>query len=249
MPLIGFAIVVQILCAVHCVRSGSNRMWLMIIIFLSLPGCFAYLVFEVLPAYSGSRQARTLKHAAIRKLDPERDVRVAREALGLADTAANRIALADALVEAEAYPEALRHYEEALRKAPTQDRATQFKLARATLDAGKPEEARKLLEALPLSGSASENDRANLYLARAYQELGKNDEAIALYQDVGGRLPGGEAQCRQAALLLSIGRAHDAEPLLDEVQRRLKRIDRHERAANAQMYDWAQRTLAEIRTV
>jgi hypothetical protein len=249
MPLIGFSIVIQVLCAIHCMRSGANRTWLMIIIFLSLPGCFAYAILEILPQYTGSRQARLLKSAAIRKLDPERDVRIARESLALADTAANRIALADALVETEAYPEALGHYEEALRKAPSPDRTTQFKLARATLEGGNPADACKLLEALPASGSASENDRAALYLARAWQELGESEKALALYEDIGQRLPGGEAQCRQALLLIQVGRAHDAQPILEEVQRRVKRIDRHERAANAQMYDWAERTLSEIRTV
>jgi hypothetical protein len=221
----------------------------MVIIFLSLPGCFAYAVLEILPHYSNSRQARRLKSAAIRKLDPERDVRIAREALALADTAANRIALGDALVETEAYPEALRHYQEALRKAPSPDRATQFKLARATLEGGNPGEARRLLEELPASGAASENDRTSLYLARAYQELGEHEKALALYEDIGRRLPGAEAQCRMALLLIQLGRAHDAEPVLEEVQRRVKWIDRHERASKAQMYDWAARTLSEIRTV
>lgn len=249
MHLIALSILIQILCAVHCIRSRANQLWLMVIIFLSLPGCFAYAVLEILPQFSSGRQARRLKSAAIRKLDPERDVRIAREALAVADTAANHIALADALVETEAYSEALRHYDEALRKVPSPDRATQFKLARATLEGGNSAEARRLLEELPASGAASENDRASLYLARAYQEVGENEKALALYEDVGRRLPGGEAQCRMALLLIKLGRAHDAEPILEEVQRRMKWIDRHERARNAQMYDWAARTLSEIRTV
>lgn len=249
MHLIGLSIVIQVLCAIHCMRSGANRLWLTIIIFLSLPGCFAYAILEILPQYSNSRQARRLKSAAIRTLDPERDVRIAREALALADTAANRIALGDALVETEAYPEALRHYEEALRMVPSPDRTTQFKLARATLEGGNPAEARRLLEELPASGAASENDRASLYLARAYQGVGENEKALALYEDIGRRLPGGEAQCRMAQLLIELGRAHEAEPVLEEVQRRVKLIDRDQRARNAQMYDWAERTLSEIRRV
>ena len=49
MPIIGFSILVQILCAVHCVRNGRSGLWLTVIIFLSLPGCLAYAIFEILP--------------------------------------------------------------------------------------------------------------------------------------------------------------------------------------------------------
>ena len=61
-------------------------------------------------------------------------------------------------------------------------------------------------------------------------------------------MPGGEAQCRQAALLIALGRERDAVQPLIEVERRLQRLDRIERASHADMYDWAARTLAELRT-
>ena len=247
MPLIGISILVQILCAVHCVRNSRNSMWLMVIIFLSIPGCLAYAVFEVLPAYSGSRRVRIAKAAAIKKLDPERDVRMAREAVELADTAANRAALADALLAAGSGKEAAENYRFALAKMPTADRVTQFKLARAELEAGNARAARKILDELPLSGSPSENDRARLLLARALQELGEQDRALELYADVGARLPGGEAQCRRAAILLENGREEEAEQDLVEVERLMKRLDRLERNEHRDMYDWAARTLAELR--
>ena len=61
------------------------------------------------------------------------------------------------------------------------------------------------------------------------------------------RLPGAEAQCRQAALLIKLGRKSAALPVLAEVERRLKRLDPGERAKDADMYDWAMRSLAELR--
>ena len=106
------SILVQIVCAVHCVRGGRNSMWLMVIIFLSLPGCLAYFIFEIMPGLSGRREVRAVKRAAVKAMDPEREIRLAREAVDIADTAANRIALADALAAhgplARRHP-ALRH--------------------------------------------------------------------------------------------------------------------------------------------
>ena len=247
MPLIGLSIVVQLLCAVHCVRNRRNGMWLTVIIFLSLPGCLAYAMFEIFPAYAGSRQVRSVKAAAVRKLDPERDLRAAKDALDLADTAANRIALGDALVEAGSHKQAIGHYRTAMAKTPTADRATQLKLARAELEAGDAAAARQHLETLPESGSASENDRARLLLARALQECGENEQALALFSDVSARLPGGEAHCRRAALLLTLGRTADARLALEQVEWVVKRLDKYERGQHRDMYDWAARTLAELR--
>ena len=96
MPIFLASILVQIACAVHCVRGGRSQLWLMVIIFLSLPGCLAYFIFEILPELMGRREVRAVKQAAVKAMDPEREVRLAREAVEIADTAANRIKLADA---------------------------------------------------------------------------------------------------------------------------------------------------------
>jgi hypothetical protein len=248
MPFIGLSILIQILCAVHCVRNGRNGMWLTVIIFLSIPGCLAYAFFEILPAWQGRREVRALKSAAARRLDPEREIRAARDSLEVSQSAANHAALGDALAEKGAWAEAIPAYRDALAKTPGGgDRALQVKLARAELEGGDPLEARDILESLPESRSASENDRTALLLARSLDECGDADAALAIYADVGTRLAGAEAQCRQTALLIRLGRGAEAVPLLEETERRSRRIDRFERMRDADMYDWASRTLAELR--
>ena len=241
-------LLLQIACAVHCVRGDRNRLWLPVVLFLPVLGCLAYAWFEILPAYLGQREVSAVKAAAARRLDPERDVRRAREALGMTDTAANRIALGDALAESGAWAEAAVHYAQALAKSGGGgDRAARLKLARAELEAGNARPAHALLEELPPSGSSAENDRAMLLLARSLDELGDEDRAVALYEDVGTRLAGAEAQCREAAMLIRVGRFDEAIAPLEEAERRVRRIDRLERMRDAAMYDWAERTLAELR--
>jgi hypothetical protein len=247
MPIIALSILVQIACAVHCVRGGRNQMWLMVIIFLSIPGCFAYFIFEILPGLAGRREVLAVKSAAVKVIDPAREVRLARDALDIADTAANRLALADALAAQGQWRDAIGHYDLAEAKAPGVDRAIRVKLAKACFEAGQFARAREILEALPPSGSLSENDRSALMLARLFEQDGENDRALAIYADVGTRLTGGEAQCRHAALLMTLGREREALPLLVEIEKRVKRIDRHERARNSDMYEWAADSLAELR--
>lgn len=247
LPLIGFSVLVQIFCAVHCVRHGRNQMWLMVIIFLSLPGCFAYAVFEILPGLGQRREVRAARAAAVRTIDPERELRAARDALDLADTSANRIALADRLADLERWDEAVPEYETGLAKAPRPERGIMMRLARAAFEAGNPDKARGVLEALPATSSASERDRADLLLARVIEEQGESERALALYKDISERLPGAEAQCRAAALLMQVGRRDEALAVLEEVERKVKRLDRHQRAQDRDMYDWAARSLAELR--
>lgn len=247
MPIFALSILVQIACAVHCVRSGRNQMWLMVIIFLSIPGCLAYFIFEILPGLAGRREVRAVKQAAVKVIDPARDVRLARDALDIADTAANRLALADALAAQGQWRDAIGHYDLAEAKAPGVDRVIRFKLAKACFEAGKFSRAREILESMPPSGSLSENDRTSLMLARLLEQDGESDRALAIYGDIGTRLTGVEAQCRHAALLMSLGREAEALPLLVETEKRAKRMDRHERARNSEMYDWAADSLAELR--
>jgi FimV-like protein len=242
-------VLVQIACVVHLIKNHRPSLWLWAIILLPIAGSAAYVVVEILPALFGSREVRAVKAAAVKRLDPERELRAAREAVDVADTAATRTALADALAETGNWSEAVRHYREAVARTPGKDRTARFKLARACLEAGNISEARRLLEELPESASPSENDRATLLLARCLEALGETGRAIALYAGLGERMPGAEAQCRHAALLIGDGRRADAVPLLEEAERRARRLDKMERRKDSEMYDWAARTLAELRGV
>ena len=240
-------ILIQICCVVHLIRNNNNSLWLWAIILLPIAGSAAYIVVEVLPGLGQRREVRAAKAAAIRKLDPDRELRAAREALDIADTAANRTELGDALADKGDWTEAAVHYRGALAKMPTSDRATQVKLARALFESRDAGAAVEILEALPESGSMTENDRTKLLLARALQESGEAGRALALYAEVGPRLAGAEAQCRHAALLIEQGRPRDALPLLEETERRARRLDRSTRARDGAMYDWAARMLADLR--
>ena len=241
-------IALQLACVVHCIRRGGSGLWIMAIVFFPVLGSLAYVILEVLPGYSGRREVRAIKQAAAKVIDPERDLRRAREALDIVDTAANRTDLADALAALGRWSEALPHYEQAEAKAAGIDRGLRLKLANACFEAGRSDGALALIEALPPSGSASENDRASLLHARLLEQAGETARASAIYADIGERMAGGEALCRHAALLLTEERRGEALALLAEVEKRTKRMDRYERAKHADMYEWAAEQLAELRS-
>lgn len=247
MHFFGLSLAIQLACAIHCLRNRANRMWLTIILFLSVPGCLAYLILDVLPRYGQRREVRFAKQVARRKLDPEREIQLARWALEEIDTAAARAALGDALAENRVWGEAVEHYERALAMTPSDDRTGKVKLANALVEDGQANRARELLENLPPSFSDSEIDRANLLLGRALEDCGEVESALALYEEVGRRMPGAEAQCRRAALLIRQGRKQEALSVLLEIERLAQRLDRFQRAEHADMYQWAKTSLTELK--
>lgn len=238
----------QVLCIVHLVRNGRNQMWLMALVFLPVVSAIAYFIVEILPGLGSNRHVRTARAKAVAALDPERELRAARDALDLADTAANRLRVADALAELGRHAEALPLYRESIQMTVGDpDARTQGKLAAALYETGQAAEALAWLDAIPAPLGQSERDRQTLLRAKILEHLGRKDEALALYEDVSTRMPGEEARCRYAALLLDQGWDRRALKVLEEVEARMKRLDRQQRAADADMYRWATGALAALR--
>ena len=239
-------LLVQIACIVDVIRNGRNQLWIMALVFLPVASTVAYVIVEVLPGMRGNRHVRTVQAKAVATLDPEREVRAARSALDLTDTVANRMRLADALAALGKYGEALPLYHEAIAMGPV-DMRTAEKLALAEFETGDANDALETLDASPPPSAQSDRDRQGLLRARILDQLGRKEEALAIYADLVTRLPGEEARCRYAALLIEQGWDNKALAVLEEVESRMKRLTRYQRAAEADMYRWAMERLATLR--
>jgi hypothetical protein len=237
---------IQIACVVDVIRNGRNQLWIMALVFLPIASTAAYVIVEVLPRFQNNRHVRTARANVSAKLDPEREVRAARAALDLADTAANRIRLADALTELGRHVEALPYYREAMVRGPA-DMRTGEKLARAQFEADDATGALTTLDANPPAHAQSDRDRQGLLRARILDALGRKDEAIALFDDLVTRMPGEETRCRYAAVLIEQGRTARAREVLEEVESRMRLLTRQQRAAEADMYRWATERLRALR--
>lgn len=241
-------IALQVACIVHLMRRGGNPLWVTALIFLPVVSAIAYFFVEILPGLGQNRHVRTARAKAVATLDPERELRAARSALDLADTAGNRLRVADALAELGRHEEAVPLYRESLRMTVGDpDVRTQGKLANSLYEIGQSEEALSLLDAVPAPMGQSERDRQMLLRAKILEHLNRKDAALELYADVVTRVPGEEARCRYAALLIEQGWDRKALVVLEEVEKRMKQMDRQQRAAEADMYRWATETLAGLR--
>ena len=233
---------IQVGCIVDVVRNSRNSLWIMALVFLPLASTIAYVIVEVMPRMKHNRQFRGAREQIVEKLDPERDVRAARDALDVARTAANKIRLADALTARGRPGEALPLYRDAIGGGIPDYRVGE-KLARSQFLSDCSLDALDTLDTMAAPSASGDRDRVAVLRARILEELGRDNEASAIYAGLVDRYPGDEVRCRYAALLIKVGRNADARRLLAEVEHRLKRMSRQQRAADAPMYDWALTTL------
>ncbi len=236
---------IQVYCIVDVIRRGRNTFWVFPLLIFPVVSAIAYFIVEVLPGLQHNRHVRTAKQTIVEKIDPERDLRAAQRALEIAETMANHLRLADALTELGRHKEALIHYQRGAGAIP--DFRTAEKLARSMFMNDKPREALSVLDKLPKVNGQTDRDRAWLLRARVLEELGRNDEALSIYGDICERIAGDEARCRYAALLIKAERTTEARRVLEDVEHRMKFLDRQTLAAEASMYDWAVRELAGLR--
>ncbi len=206
---------------VHAVKTHQDTFWLWIILMFQPLGGLAYLVINVLmPAFSGST-ARKITSGAAEALDPGRAYREAKAALEDTPTVHNRMKLAAAAAGMGRWEEAEALYREAAEGVHADDPALLLGRARALVELGRHAEALPVLDHARREGEAT--PQTILVLARAYDGLGRRQDAEAAYLDAVERLPGLEAIARYAVFQAQTGRQQQAQETLAEIDRRVAR--------------------------
>jgi hypothetical protein len=234
----------SLLCGWHVVRSGREMFWLWLFIIGPVIAPAFYVLAILVPEWLRGRTARGVGRAAVAALDPERDYRNAKTALEDTPTVGNRMKVAQAAEALGRWEEAEREWAECAQDHWAEDGAILRGHANALLELNRWDEALKRLEQLKALGREGETPQAALALARAYEGLGRNDEADAKYRFAADRVPGLEAGGRYVAFMAATGRKADAELGLAELDRRLAKIAAPLRGEARHWRDLAARALA-----
>lgn len=244
MPIFGVSILFQILCIVHIIRTGRDRIWIYVVIFLPAAGILAYLLVEVLPSLFRGRTATRVAGEIRRQVDPGREIRARRRALEVADTTENRRQLGEALLGVGQYDEAAELYERTLVGIHHDDPALLFGLARARAGQGDYAACLQSLDALAQDQRGDEPVDRRLFRAICLEHLGRSSEAQTIYAAIADRYPGEEARYRYAASLAAAGHGEQARQVYEEIIRRAKLAPSHYRRAQQPWIDEARRALA-----
>jgi hypothetical protein len=220
----GAILLFSILMAVHVVRTGQNYMWLWAILVLQPFGGLVYLAVVIAPELMGRPRAQRLGDSALRALDPGREYREAKAALAQTPTVRNQSRLAAAAAALGRHEEAERLFAEAAHGVHADDPAILLGLANARLALGRPADALAALTHLGDDRVDERTPHSMLALGRAYDGLGRVEEAEATLRKAADTVPGFEGQGYYAAFLARHGRGDEARELIADMDKRLRTV-------------------------
>ncbi|MBL8545801.1 MAG: hypothetical protein JNL81_05015 [Hyphomonadaceae bacterium] len=214
----------SLVCGIHVVRTGREMFWLWLFIIGPLIAPAFYFFAVLVPEWTGGSGARKVGRAARQALDPERDYRSAMRALEDTPTVGARMKVAQAAAALGRWSDAEAQWALAADGGWADDPPILMGHALSLLELGRHEEALARLEKLKALGSEGRTPAAALAFARAYEGLGRNEEADDAYRFAADRVPGLESGGRYVAFMAKTGRREDAEIGFAEIERRLAKI-------------------------
>src|SRR5882724_9709571 len=148
MPFVLLLLILEIMLIIHAVKTGRATPWAFIILFAPLVGAIAYVVAVLVPDWFGSPQGVSAQRRVANSLNPEKRYRALSDAVEIADTIANRAALAEECLALERFEEAKRHFEVILTRPMGDEPLYMAGRARAQFGLGQAADTVAILEAL-----------------------------------------------------------------------------------------------------
>jgi hypothetical protein len=229
MPLIILTFVVQCCFVYHVFKTGRPAWWAYVILGAPVIGCIAYYFLEIFP---GSREHLVANRATrdiARALNPDKDLKRCLDAVEIAPTVQNKVALAQEWLRFGRAHEAIELYQETRTGPHANDPELSLGLARAYLAAEDFAQARVIAQELQTThGKFRENDVALLH-ARALEGLGEHTSALDEYERLADAAVGLEAKIRYGQLLRRLGHETHARSVFEQALAHAKRFEvKHE---------------------
>jgi len=243
MPIVLVLAVINILLIIHAAKTGRFSPWGFIILMMPGIGAIAYLAMELIPEWFGTRQGQQARTKVGRALDPDKRTRALQDQLAIADTIANRAALAEECLARGRYREAEAHYDAILGRPLGDEPGHLLGKARAAFGDGRFFETVYLLDRLRERWPEFESAEGHLLYARALEESGRLAEAADEYREVSEYYAGAEPRVRYGLALRKLGREADARETLCEVVKRLELAPRYVRKTQAEWLAMARQAL------
>ena len=232
MPLIGLHVVIALLFAIHAVRSRQQMYWLFILFAFPLLGSLVYFFAIYLPDSRLHRGAMKAVSAAVKAIDPQREVREARLAFEDTPTAQNQMRLASALLEVGDAPAAAELYEACLRGPFAQDPEIRHGAGRSLVECQRYADALRHLESLRQDRPDYRPESVSLLLARSLAGLARPAEARQEYEKAVARFGTYESKAEYAVFAYAVGDRATADRLNAELEKIASRWNSHARDLN-----------------
>jgi len=210
---------VQLLLVIHVLKTGRDRYWIWLLLFLPLVGGAAYLIMEVLPDFFGSLTGQRARRGVKQLLDPAGDLRACAAAWEQSPNAENGRRYAQALLDSGRATESREILSKALDGFFRDDPALLLLKAKAEFELGNFREAVGSLDQLKESNPDHRSPDGHLLYARALEAIDQTDKSIEEYQAVATYYPGAEARFRYATAMKNAGLDSEAKSEFESILR------------------------------
>jgi hypothetical protein len=234
----------QAICAIHCLRRGNMNKWLWIIIFLPVVGSLIYIFTEM---FTGN-DVHKVQSGMGAVFNPSGKIKKLEEQLRFTDTFANKVALADAYLEAKQIQKAITLYESCLSGNFTTNEYVNIQLINAYA------EIKQYDKIIPLAQQIYNlpqfiRSRAHMLYAIALSYTGDAAAAEKEFVLLKGRFSNYESRYRYGSFLLRMGRNEDAKKLFEEMLQEVAHLNGNEKRENRIWFDYAKEDLKKINAV
>jgi hypothetical protein len=244
MPILGaLLLAIDVALVFHASKTGRSQPWAYIILMIPVAGAIAYVVVELVPEWLGTYQGQKTRARIGRALNPEKTYRVLKDELEIADTIANREALGEECLDLGRFDEAREQFDTILGMPLGEEPGFMLGRARAEFGLGRFAQARATLDDLRGRWPNWESADGHLLYARALDEDGQVEEAIAEYHAVSTYYAGAEPRVRHGLALRKLGRESEARAVLADVVLRMRRAPKFARKVQAEWISMAEAAL------
>ena len=243
MPVLGLVLVIQIALVIHAAKHGRAWPWAYIILLIPVLGSLAYVIAEMVPEWLGTYQGQQARARIGRAINPEKTYRALKTELEIADTIANREALAEECLTLGRFDEAKAQYDAILAMPAGEEPGYMLGRARAEFGLGRFADVRATLDELRHRWPDWQSGDGHLVYARALEEDGRLTEAIEEYQALSNYYAGAEPRVRLGFALRKLGREAEARAVFADVIRQMSRAPGYAQKVQAEWISAAEAAL------
>lgn len=233
-------IVLQVICVIHSLKKGNQR-WIWLIVFIPLFGCIAYIFTEM---FTG-REMEQVQSGVGSVLNPSGNIRKLKANLKFRDTFDNRIALADAYLNAGEVDKAIELYEQSLTGTFSEHEHGNMQLVKAYFEKGRFTDViavTKKVYHLP----QFKRTRANMLYAIALANTGRTEAAEKEFSSMAGKFSNYESRYEYGKFLAKNGRIADAKKLFVEILEEANHLNGKEKRNNK---TWFSKIKVELKNI
>jgi len=230
----------QIICVVHCLRKGTQTMWIWLIIFLPLIGCIAYIIMEIFNRNSMQQVQSGMGNI----IYPAGKIKKLEKQLEFSDTFNNRIMLADAYLSAGNTEKAIQLYETSLTGAFKENEHVLIQLVTAYFKMQRYNDAIKV--ARKVYNNPAFHTHGHVLYAMALDKVGEADLAEKEFNTMKGRYSYFEARYQCGLFLINKNRISEAQKIFNDIVNEFSYLSSFEKRNNRVWYNSAKQELRKI---